>query len=62
MCTFTLLHHPRLYTQLCPCGRRTWSEIIVLTLGTHLLPQHVVSATITSSPYVRILILLLGLK
>ena len=46
----TLLHHRRLCTQLCPCGRRTWSEVIVLTLGTQLLPQHVFSAIVTSSP------------
>ena len=38
----SLLHHQRLCTQLCPCGRRTWSDIVVLTLGTQLLPQHVV--------------------
>ena len=49
-------------TQLYPCGRRTWSEMIVLTLGTQLLPQYVVSATITSYPHVRSLVLLLGLK
>ena len=58
----TLLHHRRLCTQLCPCVRRTWPGIIVLTLGSQLLPQRVVSATITSSPRVRILVLLLGLK
>ena len=57
-----LLHHQRSCTHLCPCGRRTWSAIIVLTLGTQLLPQHVVSATSTSSPRVRILVLLLGLE
>ena len=56
-----LLHHRRLCTQLCPL-RRTWSGIIVLTLGSQLLPQRVVSATITSSPHVRILVLLPGLK
>ena len=57
-----LLHHRRLCTQLCPCVRHTWTGIIVLTLGSQLLPQRVVSATITSSPKVRILVLLLGLK
>ena len=40
-------------TQLCPCVRRTWSGIIVLTLGSQLLLQRAVSATITSSPRVR---------
>ena len=50
----TLLHHRRLCTQLCPCVRRTWSGIIVLTLGSQLLLQRVVSATITSSPRVQI--------
>ena len=58
----SLLHHQRLCTQLCPCGRRTWSDIVVLTLGTQLLPQHVVSATIMSSPHVPVLVLLVGLK
>ena len=57
-----LVHHRRLCTQFCPCVRRTWSGIIVLTLGSQLLPQLVVSATITSSPHVRILVLLPGLK
>ena len=59
-----LLHHrrPRLYTQLCPCVRHTWSGIIVLTLGSQLSPRRVVSATITCSPHVRIVVLLLGLK
>ena len=33
-----------------------------MTLGTHLLPQHVASAAMTSSPLVQILDLLLGLK
>ena len=33
-----------------------------MTLGPQLLPRPVFSATITSSPYVRILVLLLGLK
>ena len=32
------------------------------TVHLQLLPQHVVFATITSSPFVRILVLLLGLK
>ena len=45
-----LLHHCRLYTQLCPCVRRTWSGIIVLTLVSHLSPLRLVSATITSFP------------
>ena len=58
----TLRRRPRLYTQLFPCGHRTWLEIIALTLGTQLLPQRVFSATITSSPGVRILVLLLGRK
>ena len=44
-----LLHHRRLCTQLCPYVRHTWLGIIVLTLGSQLLPQCVVSATITSS-------------
>ena len=57
-----LPHHRRLCTHLRPCGRRSGSEIIFFTLGTQLLPQHVFSATITSSPHVRILVLLLGLK
>ena len=57
-----LLHHRRLCTQLCHCVCHKWSKIIVLTLGTQLLPQHVVSATTTSSARVRILVLLLGLK
>ena len=56
-----LLHRRRLCTQGCPCVR-TRSGIIVLTLGTQLSPQRVVSATITSSRHVRILVLLLGLK
>ena len=58
----TQLHHRRLCTQLCPCVHRTWSGIIALTLGSQLLLQRVVSATITSSARVRILFLLLGLK
>ena len=49
-------------TRVCPCGRRTWLEIIVFTLETQLLLRNVVSATITSSPHVRILILLIGHK
>ena len=57
-----LSHHRRLCTQLCPCDRRTWSGILVLTLGSQLLPQREVSATIMSSTHVRILVLLLGLK
>ena len=57
-----LMHHRRLCTQLCPFVRHTWSGIIVLTLGSQLLPQRVVSATITSSPHVRILVLLPGLE
>ena len=57
----TLLHHQRLCSQLCPCGRRTWLEIIVLTLVSQLILQRVGSATITSSPRFRILVLLLGL-
>ena len=52
----------RLYNQLCPCCRRTWSGIVVFASGTQLLPQHVVSATITSSPHVPILVLLVGLN
>ena len=31
-----LLHHRRLCVQLHPCVRHTWSEIIVLTLGSQL--------------------------
>ena len=56
------MHHRRLCIQLCPCVRNTWSGIIVLTLGSQLSPLRVVSATITSSPHVRILILLPGVK
>ena len=54
--------HAQAITQLCSSRRRIWSEIIFLTLGTQLLPQRVVSATIMSSTHVRILVLLLGLK
>ena len=57
-----LLHHRRLCIQLCPCIRHTWLGIIVLTLRSQLSPLRVVSATITSSPHVRILVLLIGLK
>ena len=57
-----LLHHRRWCTQLCPCSRHTWLESISLILGTQLLPQHIVSATITSFPHVRVFVLLLGLK
>ena len=60
----TLLRRRRLRTRLCPCVRRVrriWSGIIVLTLGSQLSPLRVISATIPSSPRVRILVLLLGL-
>ena len=58
------LHHRQLCIQLCPCVRHTCqcSGIIVLTLGSQLLPLRVVSATIMCSPHVRNLVLLLGLK
>ena len=56
------LRRPPFYTQLCPCGRHTYSGIIVLTLGTRPLPQRVLSATITSSPRVRILVRLLRFR
>ena len=58
----TLLHHRRLCTQLYRCVRHTWSGIIVLTLGSQLSPLRVVFATIMSSPHIRILDLLSGLK
>ena len=56
------LRHRRLCTQMCPCVCHTRPGIIALTLGLQLPPQRVVSATIMSSPQVRILVLLLGLK
>ena len=58
----TLLRPRRSCTQYRPSAGRTLLGTIVLTLGSQLLPRRVVSATITSSPCVRILILLLGLK
>ena len=57
-----LLHHQRLCTLLCPFVRHIWSGITVLTLGSQLSPKRVVSATMTSSPHIRMLVLLLGLK
>ena len=57
-----LLHRRRLCTPLHPCVCRNWSGMIVLTLGSQLLPQRVGSAPITYSTLVRILVLLLGLK
>ena len=57
----TLLRRRRLCTRLCPCVRRIWSGIIVLTLGSQLSPLRVISATIPASPHVRILVLPLGL-
>ena len=48
-----------LYTELCPCGRHIWSEIIVLTLGIPPLPLRALCAMITSCPRVRTVVLLL---
>ena len=54
-----ILHRPGLYTELCPCGRHIWSEIIVLTLGIPPLPLRALCAMITSCPRVRTVVLLL---
>ena len=57
-----LIHPPRLCTQLCRCGRRIRSGIIIFTFGNQLLISRVVSDNTASSPRVRVWDLFPGLK